>query len=114
MRDVTERWIFGVVLSYTYLIEFPKRGLPHSQVVFTLRPKDEITDAAAIDEIISAEIRDSDVDPDQHVLIVRQYVHTPCSRNKSNANCMRNDKCSKRLLNHSSTTQCTTAATIAP
>lgn len=75
MRDVTQRQIFGVVLNYTYVIEFQKRGTRHAHVVIILRPEDEIADAEPINEIISAEIPDSDVDPDLHSLIVKHYVH---------------------------------------
>lgn len=49
LRDVADRQLFGVVLNYTYAIEFQKRGLPHAHIVITFRPEDEIPDAATIE-----------------------------------------------------------------
>jgi hypothetical protein len=33
LRDLTEKGLFGKMLSYVHVIEFQKRGLPHAHIL---------------------------------------------------------------------------------
>lgn len=41
MNDIVKRGIFGRVVGYIYVVEFQKRGLPHSHNLFILHPSDK-------------------------------------------------------------------------
>ncbi|CAH1176660.1 unnamed protein product [Phaedon cochleariae] len=50
--DITAKQYFGVPLKSIHTVEFQKRGLPHAQVLSTLRPEDKLdTEAAVCDEL---------------------------------------------------------------
>ncbi|GBL71957.1 hypothetical protein AVEN_115002-1 [Araneus ventricosus] len=38
LEDICKHGIFGTVLTYIYVIEFQKRGLPHAHILLTLDP----------------------------------------------------------------------------
>lgn len=94
LNDLVEKQFFGVVLNYTYVVEFQKRGLPHAHLLITLRPEDKIT-IENVDEIISAEFPDQNLDPSLFYIVAEHYVHKPCGANNPVAPCMRDGKCSK-------------------
>ena len=47
---------FGETLSYVYVIEFQKRGLPHMHLLLTLKHNCKISTPDAVNRYISAEI----------------------------------------------------------
>lgn len=77
------------------MIEFQKRGLPHTHITLTLANDDKPVTPEQIDEIICAEIPGIDVDPLSYETIVRCMLHGPCGEGYQNAPCMVNGKCSK-------------------
>ena len=77
------------------VIEFQKRGLPHTHITITLEPEDKPVTPEQIDEIICAEIPDKDVDPIAYETVLRCMLHGPCGDAYPNAPCMVNGKCSK-------------------
>ncbi|XP_076759818.1 uncharacterized protein LOC143428657 [Xylocopa sonorina] len=49
-----------------------------------------------IDEIISAEIPDIEIDKDFHDIVSKNMIHGPCRSLNNNSPCMSNGKCTKR------------------
>ena len=54
--DIVKKKIFGTVTSYFAVVEFQKRGLPHSHQSYTLAEEDKPRSPAQIDRIVTAEI----------------------------------------------------------
>ena len=48
-----------------------------------------------IDDIVSAEILNKDIDPILYDLVVTNMIHGPCATINPSAPCMKNAKCSK-------------------
>ena len=70
-----------------YTIEFQKRGLPHAHILLWLKGiKKEVT-AAMIDEYISAEFPDKEVDREGFELVERHMIHGPCGRMRPKLPC---------------------------
>lgn len=76
-----------------YSVEWQKRGLPHAHIL--LRMVDKIT-PEQVDNIISAEIPDPEVDPGLYEAVKTNMVHGPCGHYNLTSVCMSNDKCTKR------------------
>jgi len=91
LDDVRKHQRFGAVVAYTAIIEFQKRGLPHSHIVVTLTDECKPRDSDIIDRMVSAELPDPRVHPELHA-IVRQHMIHSCS-----ARCLDDGRCSKRF-----------------
>lgn len=80
-----------------YTIEFQKRGLPHAHILLFLEDCDKIRTAEQIDQFISAEIPDQNLDPHLFKVVKNFMVHGPCGKEFPNAPCMKKKKeCNKR------------------
>ncbi|GBN10084.1 hypothetical protein AVEN_174520-1 [Araneus ventricosus] len=58
LEDICKHGIFGTVLTYIYVIEFQKRGLPHAHILLTLDSESKIRTKDDIDKFVSAELPD--------------------------------------------------------
>ena len=83
---------FGRVFAYIYIIEFQKRGLPHCHILITLSSQSKINTVEKIDEYISAEIPDPEINPILHEIIMKNMIHGPCGDW-----CMVDGQCSKKF-----------------
>ena len=83
---------FGRVLAYIYVIEFQKRGLPHCHILITLSSQSKINTVEKIDECISAEIPDPEINSILHEIVMKNMIHGPCGDW-----CMVGGKCSKKF-----------------
>ena len=54
--DIVKNKVFGIVTSYFVVVEFQKRGLPHSHQSYTLADEDKPRTPEALDKIVTAEI----------------------------------------------------------
>ena len=54
--DIVKNKVFGTVTSYFVVVEFQKRGLPHSHQSYTLADEDKPRTPEAVDKIVTAEI----------------------------------------------------------
>ena len=86
--------IFGSVLSFLYVIEFQKRGLPHCHLLLTLTEDCKIREIEDIDNIVSAEFPHPD-DVHLHNLVAKHMVHGPCGTLNPQCICMEDGKCKK-------------------
>jgi hypothetical protein len=79
-----------------YTIEFQKRGLPHSHIIFWISNSPSQATSTFIDSFISAEIPDPTTDPLGYCLVAEHMMHGPCGALNPNSPCMKNNRCSKR------------------
>ncbi|KAK9065016.1 hypothetical protein SSX86_016399 [Deinandra increscens subsp. villosa] len=91
---------FGVVAADLYTIEFQKRGLPHCHTLLWVTEPFKIRTPEQIDDFISAEIPDKDLEPILHRLVSETMIHGPCGLLNSGATCMQNGTCSKKFPKH--------------
>lgn len=78
MDDLCKNHIFGVVKAEVSVIEFQKRGLPHSHILLWMNDQDKIKSSEQLDNVIWAFIPDPNIDNDLHKLVVDLMIHT-CS-----------------------------------
>jgi hypothetical protein len=97
-KDIIDNEIFGKVIAYILVIEFQKRGLPHSHMLFILDDKSKLRLPSNYDKIVSAEIPILNANKPQKRLlktIKSCMVHGPCGKLNPKSPCMINGKCSK-------------------
>ena len=85
--------VFGSVRCWMYSVEWQKRGLPHAHVLNWLHYK--IT-SNEIDDVISAEIPDENVDKGLYDIVVKNMIHGPCGALNKNSPCMAKGRCTKQ------------------
>src|SRR5436190_23119764 len=61
LLDLCEKHCLGKVATFVYVIEFQKRGLPHSHILLILSQDSKFRTVEDYDSIVSAEILDQDV-----------------------------------------------------
>lgn len=76
-----------------YVIEFQKRGLPHTHMLVWLHPDDRPKNIEKIDELVSAEIPDKDSDPIGYNCVKNFMIHGSCGKDFTYSPCMSNRKC---------------------
>ena len=94
MGVITKSHIYGATRCWMYSIEWQKRGLPHAHILIWLMEKLRPNE---IDNVISAEIPNSEQDPMLHKIIVKNMIHGPCGDLNKNAPCMVDGKCTKKF-----------------
>ncbi|GFR30276.1 helitron_like_N domain-containing protein [Trichonephila clavata] len=90
---IVKHHVFGETRCWMYSTEWQKRGLPHAHILIWMMEK--IT-PNRIDEIISAEIPDIEIDKDLHDIVSKNMIHGPCGSLNNNSLCMPDGKCTKR------------------
>uniref|UniRef100_A0A0K0FRB3 ATP-dependent DNA helicase n=1 Tax=Strongyloides venezuelensis TaxID=75913 RepID=A0A0K0FRB3_STRVS len=87
--------IFGDIIYLFYSVEVQKRGLPHAHILLNLKNFDKSTQN--VDNVISAEIPDRNVDPELYDLVVRHMLHHDCPNIKEKGPCWdkSKDRCMK-------------------
>jgi hypothetical protein len=81
--------IFGVVCAFVYRIEWQARGLPHAHILVILL--DKILSSRHIDAAVSAEIPDSEAEPELFELVTQHMLHPECDVITSHS-CRRDDQ----------------------
>ncbi|GBM17754.1 hypothetical protein AVEN_170831-1 [Araneus ventricosus] len=95
LEDICKHGIFGTVLTYIYVIEFQKRGLPHVHILLTLDSESKIRTKDDIDKFVSAELPDPYTDLRLFQIVTKCMVHGPCGTININSPCMRDGQCCK-------------------
>ncbi len=88
-----KKGIFGEILSFTYTIEFQKRGLPHAHIMVILKHKADIRSHP--DKFVSAEIPCREANPVLYEMVASHMIHGPCGNLNARSVCMDKGKCSK-------------------
>jgi PIF1-like helicase/Helicase len=92
---------FNIVLTLPFLnkdiftVEFQKRGLPHVHIVLWLDRKGAPLRIEEIETMVSAELPDPTMQPEEYNLITQFMMHGPCGAANPNCPCMIDNKCSK-------------------
>ncbi|GBM46501.1 hypothetical protein AVEN_66190-1 [Araneus ventricosus] len=95
LEDICKHGIFGTVLTYIYVIEFQKRGLPHAHILLTLDSERKTRTKDDIDKFVSAELPDPCTDLRLFQIVTKCMVHGPCGTINRNSPCMRDGQCCK-------------------
>ncbi|VDO21630.1 unnamed protein product [Heligmosomoides polygyrus] len=96
-HELFKRNVLGEVAAYIYVVEFQKRGLPHAHMLITLKQEWKLNTADQIDQLISAELPDSDSDPELFDIVSKNMIHRPCGNLNPTSPCMRDGVCTKRF-----------------
>ena len=94
LSDICKRHVLGVVIAWTYVVEYQKRGLPHCHLLIILDPESKLRTPDDIDNLISAQIPE---DPDLLNIVKSTMVHGPCGTLNPQSPCMEDNKCSKNF-----------------
>lgn len=98
LADLLDNHVLGVVVAYTWVIEFQKRGLPHTHILLIVRAADKPKTPEDVDQRICAELPDAK-DPQQAQLrriILASQIHGPCGVRNPKAPCMTGKDCIKK------------------
>ena len=83
--EIFKMKIFGRSVAHIQVIEFQKRGYPHAHIIIHLANEDKLQDD--VDQLISAEIPDSTLNPTLHSIVISQMMHGPCGDLNPNCPC---------------------------
>ncbi|XP_073529640.1 uncharacterized protein [Phyllobates terribilis] len=89
---ITKSHIYGETQCWMYSVEWQKIGLPHAHIFIWLKQKIQSTE---IDNIISAELPDPQIDPLLFDTITKNMIHGPCGSLNRNSPCVIDGRCSK-------------------
>ncbi|GKD84767.1 DNA helicase PIF1, ATP-dependent [Tanacetum coccineum] len=92
LDDLTKYEIFGKSCAVVYVIEFQKRGLPHTHILLWLEQEWKCQTPSQVDNIISAEMPSPTNDPEGYKVVTEFMLHDPCGKGVA---CTVDGKCSK-------------------
>jgi hypothetical protein len=91
LQDLKEA--FGHQVGIVRTIEYQKRGVPHCHILLFIEDGVRIfSDAALVDQVISAEIPDPVQEPELYAVVTGQLMHGPCGIANPVMSCMKEDK----------------------
>ncbi|XP_031131679.1 uncharacterized protein LOC116033064 [Ipomoea triloba] len=97
VKEIRNGKLFGIVTAVVYTIEFQKRGLPHAHILIFLERLTKGFSANHMDEFISAEIPNKELDIEYFKAVGEFMMHGPCGQERPKSPCMVNKKCSKHF-----------------
>ncbi|XP_064641931.1 uncharacterized protein LOC135496501 [Lineus longissimus] len=95
LHDIRVKHVLGIPVAFVYVIEFQKRGLPHSHLLIILAEGSKLKEPSDIDAHISAEIPDPHSHQQLFNIIKTSMVHGPCGVLNRSSPCMLDGSCSK-------------------
>ncbi|KAJ9557179.1 hypothetical protein OSB04_011793 [Centaurea solstitialis] len=81
------------VAAYTYVVEFQKRSLPHAHFLLILECDSKMYKPEEYDEVVCAEIPDTNSNPHLYNMVVKHMLHGPCGKLNPDNVCMKNGTC---------------------
>ena len=108
IKDIRNGKVFGKVPAMLWVIEFQKRGLPHTHILVILSDDDRVSCSNDIDNVIWAQLPPSPktfvegtTEREQAVrletIVLNSMVHGPCGTDFPDSPCMKEGKCSKNF-----------------
>ncbi|XP_074324655.1 uncharacterized protein LOC141661537 [Apium graveolens] len=97
VEDVKKKAYFGTCLGVMYVIEFQKRGLPHVHMLIWLDSTPKKNLKKNVDNFVSAEIPNPDVDPVGYNAVKAFMIHGPYGTDNMKSPCMKDFKCSRHF-----------------
>ena len=79
-----------------HVIEFQKRGLPHTHILLTLKEESKLR-TEDYDKVVHAELPDPMLQPSLFAKVVSHNIHGPCGELNSNSPCMKDGVCQKKF-----------------
>ncbi|XP_073151981.1 uncharacterized protein [Henckelia pumila] len=96
-KDVVERGVLGKVISYSYVIEYQKRGLPYVHMLLKFETIDKLHNPDDFDSVVRAEIPSQTDEPNLYEAVLHHMIHGPCGLVNPHSTCMRDDICKKKF-----------------
>ena len=93
--DIIKKHIFGRTVAHIFVIEFQKRGLPHSHMLIIMGNENKPRDSNTIDRVVSSEIPDPLQCPRLYEMVKSHMIHGPCGILNKKSLCMEDGKCTK-------------------
>jgi hypothetical protein len=94
-KDIMCRNVLGETVSDIRVIEFQKRGLPHTHMLFWFAEESKLRTPEDVDSVVRAEIPDPATEPDLYELVKAHMIHGPCGDLHPECVCMKDGVCSK-------------------
>ena len=107
IKDIVAEKVFGKVPAYLWVIEFQKRGLPHTHILVILSDDDRLSSAEDVDNVICAQLppdpdtfEDGSKEKEQAMrlekIVLKNMIHGPCGEKNPESQCMSDGKCGKK------------------
>ena len=78
LNDIYNNGIFGKVVAHINVIEFQKRGLPHSHILIILESQYKFWSTDDYDNIVCAELPNPITQPRLYSIVTTCMIHGPC------------------------------------
>jgi hypothetical protein len=82
-----KKHILGKVKTHVYVMEFQKRGLPHTHFLLIMEQRYKLTCLEQYDRLICAELPDKAKYPLLYKMVTKHMMHGPCGRFNPNLPC---------------------------
>ena len=97
LHDLLKEDVLGCVTAYVYTNEFQKMGLTQAHMVLFLADAEKPRVTEEVDQLVSAEILDPQLQPEFHNTVKRHMMHGPCGEQDPQCVCMQNGECKKKF-----------------
>jgi hypothetical protein len=105
LKDIKDG-VLSNVIAKIWVIEFQKRGLPHTHILLILDEASKLRTLEDYNLMVSAKILDPIRHTEAYETVTSCMVHGPCGLDFLNAQCMEQGKCKKRYLRSFSEETC--------
>ncbi|TKR70682.1 hypothetical protein L596_022674 [Steinernema carpocapsae] len=97
MDDILKKQVLGKVKAFVRVIEFQKRGLPHTQYALILDDEHKFRTGADVDSVVCAELPYPATEPRLYSIVKSSMMHGPCGTSYRHMQCMQKhgDRCDK-------------------
>lgn len=90
IEEIVDHQRLGVIISNLMVVEFQKRGLPHSHLLFIVSGSCKPKTAEDVDCLVTATIPDPVNEKKLHSLVTSHMLHGPCRKGMS---CFEDGRC---------------------
>ncbi|KAG6537062.1 hypothetical protein ZIOFF_002140 [Zingiber officinale] len=96
-KDILDRGVLGKVISYSYVIEYQKRGLLHVHMLIIFATSDKLHTPDDFDSVVRAEIPSPRDEVQLYEAVIHHMIHGPCGSLNTKSPCMRDGICKKKF-----------------